>query len=63
MGDMREISPDPVELKVKPADVEDLKILKAYKMGQRENVEKDKSLEKTAALCWHRHVSWCCCLA
>ncbi len=28
MGDMREISPDPVELKVKPADVEDLKILK-----------------------------------
>ncbi len=38
------------------------KILKVYKMGQRENVEKDKSLEKTAALCWHRHVSWCCCL-
>lgn len=28
MGDMREISPDPVELKVKSADVEDLKILK-----------------------------------
>lgn len=28
MRDMREISPDPVELKVKPADVEDLKILK-----------------------------------
>ena len=28
MGDMREISPDQVELKVKPADVEDLKILK-----------------------------------
>lgn len=28
MGDMREISPDPVKLKVKPADVEDLKILK-----------------------------------
>lgn len=28
MGDMREISPDPVELKVKLADVEDLKILK-----------------------------------
>ena len=28
MGDMREVSPDPVELKVKPADVEDLKILK-----------------------------------
>lgn len=28
MGDMREILPDPVELKVKSADVEDLKILK-----------------------------------
>ena len=28
MGDMREIRPDPVELKIKPADVEDLKILK-----------------------------------
>ncbi len=26
--DMGEIRPDPVELKVKPADVEDLKILK-----------------------------------
>lgn len=25
---MKEISPDPVELKVKPADVEDLKVLK-----------------------------------
>ena len=29
MGDMREVRPEPVELKVKPADVEDLKILKA----------------------------------
>lgn len=28
MGDMREILPDQVELKVKSADVEDLKILK-----------------------------------
>lgn len=28
MGDMREILPDPAELKVKSADVEDLKILK-----------------------------------
>ena len=28
MGDMREIRPDPEELKVKPADVEDLKVLK-----------------------------------
>ncbi len=28
MGDMREILPDPIELKVKSADVEDLKILK-----------------------------------
>lgn len=29
MGDMREVRPEPVDLKVKPADVEDLKILKA----------------------------------
>lgn len=28
MGDMREIRPDPEDLKVRPADVEDLKVLK-----------------------------------